>query len=154
MLKAAREWLGPRLLTVFNAALRNGYHPYEWKRSITLALRKPKKGDYTDPKAYRPIALLNTLGKLLERVIASRISQLAETYGLLPDSQMGARPERSAETAIQMITEQVHAIWGRSGPQQVATLLSLDILGAFDHVLHERLLHNLRKRRISETLVR
>jgi hypothetical protein len=154
VLKASREWLGPRLLTVFNAALRNGYHPCEWKQSVTLALRKPKKGDYTDPKAYRPITLLNTMGKLLERVIASRISQLAETNGLLPDSQMGARPGRSAETAIQMITEQVHAIWGRSGPQQVATLLSLDISGAFDHVSHERLLHNLRKRRIPEILVR
>jgi hypothetical protein len=110
VLKAAQEWLVPRLLTVFNAAIRNGYHPYEWKRSLTLALRKLKKGDYTDPKAYRPIALLNTLGKLLERVIASRMSQLAETNGLLPDSQMGARPGRSSETAIQMITEQVHAI--------------------------------------------
>ena len=154
VLKAATEWLGPRLLTVFNAALRNGYHPYEWKRSITLALRKPTKEDYTNPKAYRPIALLNTLGKLLERVLASRLSQLAETNNLLPDSQMGARPGRSAETAIQMITEQVHAIWGRPGPQQVATLLSLDISGAFDHVSHERLLHNLRKRRIPEIIVR
>jgi retron-type reverse transcriptase len=67
---------------------------------------------------------------------------------------MGGRPGRSAETAIQMIVEQVHAIWGRSGPQQVATILSLDISGAFDYVSHERLLHNLRKRRIPETLVR
>jgi exonuclease III len=153
-LKAAQEWLAPRLVTVFNAALRNGYHPNEWKRSVTLTLRKPKKGDYTDPKSYRPIALLNTIGKLLERVIASRISQLAETNSLLPETQMGARPGRSAETAIQMITEQVQAIWGRPGPQQVATLLSLDISGAFDHVSHERLLHNLRKRRIPEIIVR
>ena len=138
---------------MFNAALRNGYHPNEWKRSVTLTLRKPKKGDYTDPKSYRPIALLNTIGKLLERVIASRISQLAKTNSLLPETQIEARPERSAETAIQMITEQVQAIWGRPGPQQVATLLSLNISRVFNHVSHKRLLHNLRKQRIPEIIV-
>ena len=39
-----------------------------------LTLRKLKKRDYTDLKSYRSIALLNTLRKLLERIIASRIS--------------------------------------------------------------------------------
>jgi hypothetical protein len=37
-------------------------------------LRKPKKRDYTDLKSYRLITLLNIIGKLLERVIASKIS--------------------------------------------------------------------------------
>ena len=47
-------------------------------------LRKPSKPDYTDPKAYRPIALLNTLGKALEAIIVKRVRYLAETYTLLP----------------------------------------------------------------------
>jgi hypothetical protein len=49
-------------------------------------LRKPGKGDYLNPSAYRPIALLNTLGKTLESVIAGRITETAESYGLLPDT--------------------------------------------------------------------
>jgi hypothetical protein len=49
-------------------------------------LRKPEKEDYSDLSAYRPIALLNTLGKTLEAVIASRIRETAETYGLLLDT--------------------------------------------------------------------
>jgi retrotransposon-encoded endonuclease/reverse transcriptase-like protein len=149
----AKDWLIPRLNTVFNAALRNGYHPREWKKAITLVLRKPNKGDYTAPKAYRPIALLNTMGKLLELVIARRITGLAEANNLLPDTQMGARKGRSAETALQLITEQVHAIWGLPGPKRVATLLSLDISGAFDNVSHERLAHDLKKRRIPLILI-
>jgi Reverse transcriptase (RNA-dependent DNA polymerase) len=148
VLKAIKDWLVPRLVTIFNASLRLGYHPRSWKRAITLALRKPRKGNYSFLKAYRPIALLNTMGKLLETVIARRLSQLAETYDLLPRKQMGARPGRSAETALQLITEQVHEIWNLPGPLLVATILSLDISGAFDHVSHERLAHNLRKRRI------
>jgi hypothetical protein len=48
-------------------------------------LKKPGKKDYSDPSAYRPITLLNTLGKTLEAVIASRIRETAEAYGLLPN---------------------------------------------------------------------
>src|SRR5665213_1346058 len=55
---------------------------------------------------------------------------------------------------ILWITEQVHTIWGLPGSQQVATLLSLDILGAFDYVSHERLKYNLYKRRVPTALVR
>jgi exonuclease III len=154
ILKAAAEWLVPRLHTIFNAGLRNGYHPHAWKQAITLALRKPGKDDYTTPKAYRPIALLNTMGKLLELVMGRRLSELAETNGLLPDTQMGARKGRSAETALQLITEQVYTIWNTPGPKKVATLLSLDISGAFDYVSHDRLLHNLRKRKIPEEIVK
>ena len=47
-------------------------------------LRKPRKPDYSIPGAYRPISLLNTLGKLLEAVIARRLSYLAEKYGFDP----------------------------------------------------------------------
>lgn len=42
--------------------------------------------------AYRPISLLNTLGKLLEAVIARRLSYLAEKHGLLSDTLSGGRP--------------------------------------------------------------
>ena len=41
------------------------------------------------PGAYRPISLLNTIGKLLEAVMARRLSFFAEKYGLLPDTQFG-----------------------------------------------------------------
>lgn len=51
-----------------------------------MVLQKPKKLDYSAPRAYRLISLLNTLGKLIEAVIAQRLSYLAKKYGLLPDT--------------------------------------------------------------------
>jgi hypothetical protein len=51
-----------------------------------VVLRKPGKPNYSAPEAYRPISLLNTLGKLLEVVVARRLSFLAEKHGLLPDT--------------------------------------------------------------------
>ena len=65
-----------------------------------MVLKKPGKPDYSAPGAYRPISLLNTLGKLLEAVIARRLSFWAETYKPLPDTQFEGRPGRNTEQAL------------------------------------------------------
>src|SRR5436305_3939131 len=57
---------------------------------------------------------------------------------------MGARPGRSTKTALELLTGQVKTIWG-SG-KFVASLLSLDILGAFDTVNPTQLLYILRRK--------
>ena len=49
-------------------------------------LYKEGKTDYLFPGSYRPIALKNTLSKILERVIVDRIVDIAEKYTLLPQS--------------------------------------------------------------------
>ena len=98
--------------------------------------------------------MLNSIGKILETVIARRLSHLAETHGMLPQTQMGARKGRSTDTALRLLTEQIHTIWGLPGPKKVATILSMDISGAFDNVSRPRLIHNLRERRVPLTLVK
>jgi hypothetical protein len=117
----------------------------------TVVLWKPGKPDYSDPKSYRPIALLGTIGKALESMVASRLSYLVEAYDLLPDNHVGGRRGRSAEHALHILVEQAHAAW-RAG-HRVASLLSLDISGAFDNVAFQRLIHNLHKRRVPEVLI-
>jgi len=68
-----------------------GYYPRLGRAITTFILRKEGKTDYSFPGSYRPIALENTLSKILERVIADRMADTAEEYTLLPQSQMGAR---------------------------------------------------------------
>ena len=48
------------------ASIDLGYFPKSFKQMNTVVLRNPGKPDYTVIKAYRPIALENTLGKILE----------------------------------------------------------------------------------------
>jgi hypothetical protein len=62
------------LLSIFNACLRIGHNPQHFQTSITVTLRKAGPRDYRLPKAYRPVALLNTLGKILEAIIAIRVA--------------------------------------------------------------------------------
>jgi hypothetical protein len=53
-----------------------------------VVLRKLNKDDYTMPKAYRPITLLNTIGNIMDAVLARRLSYLVEMYHVLPDEGM------------------------------------------------------------------
>ena len=138
---------------MFQACIDQGYHPKEFKQARTIALQKIGKDDYTLPGSYRPIALLECLGKVLERIIATKLAALAESYELLPQYQMGARRQRGTLTTLELLTEQIHTVWN-SGNQHVASLLSLDIAGAFDNASHAWLLHILKRLRVPDWIVR
>ena len=73
-------------------------------------MKKIGKPDYITSQTYRPIALLNIIGKAMESIIAKRINYMAEKWKLLPEMQMGGRAGRSTETALELLTEQVHII--------------------------------------------
>jgi ribonuclease HI len=139
----------PSLHTLFNACLQHGYCPTHFKDTITVVLRKPGKDDYTQPKAYRPIALLNTLGKVMDAIIANRLSYLADVHRLLPSRHTGGRKLTSTEHAMHLLLQRIHQAWSEG---KVASLLLLDVSGAYDNVSPERLLHNLRKRRVDRRI--
>jgi hypothetical protein len=71
-------------------------------------LKKPDKEDYTLLKAYQPISLLSTLSKILESVIATRISYIVEEHGLLPHNHFRARKRRSCEQALNILQERIY----------------------------------------------
>jgi hypothetical protein len=75
------------------------------QESQTVVLAKPGKSPatYRTAKGYRPIALLPTLGKVLEAILAKRVAEAAEWNGLLPDEQMGNRAGRSTELAVRLV---------------------------------------------------
>jgi hypothetical protein len=148
ILKILVNKLMTHLMSLFRVCVALSYHSRCFREVHTIALKKSKKKDYTDVKTYRSIALLNTLGKVLKSVIARRISGLTEAHDLLFVSQMSERKNRSCETVLKLLTKQIHTIWNMS-KDKIATLLSMNVVGAYDHVSRERLLHNLKKRRIS-----
>ena len=143
-LKAMGPQLTKAVAGLASACWALGHYPQRFKIARTVAIRKPNKARYNEAGSWRPIALLNTVGKLIEGLMAKRLSQAIEEFNLLPDTQMGAQTGRSTETALELLVEQVRTVWG-SG-KFVASLLSLDISGAFDCVNPIRLLDILRKK--------
>ena len=61
---------------LIHQCLTNKYHPLQWYRAIAIALKKPNKSDYTQPRAYCLITLLKYMGKLLEKVVACSLTYL------------------------------------------------------------------------------
>lgn len=104
-------------------------------------LQKPKHPDYSIPKAYRGIALLNTLSKILSSCIAEILSYWVEKEQLLPATHFGARVGRNTTDAIHLLLDFVKRAWRRG---MVATVLFIDIKGAFPSVVVNRLLHDMR----------
>src|SRR6202007_501717 len=83
ILKALPPEFAPVLAQAMSTRLAGGTLPSRFKESITIALRKEGKKDYSLPSSYRPIALENTLAKVLEKAIANRLSCAAEEDELL-----------------------------------------------------------------------
>jgi hypothetical protein len=140
-----------RALRLFHTSLNTGQLPDQWRTAKTIPLKKPNKDDYKKAKAWRPISLLSTLGKILEAVVADHISYAVETYGLLPTNHFGARKRRSAEQALLLFQEHVYKAWRN---RKVVSLVSFDVKGAYNGVFKERLLQRLEARGIPKGLVR
>lgn len=135
---------------VLNTCFKIGYCPHHFKKSGTVVLHKNNKNDYTKAKSNRPVALLNTLGKVLEAIPAKRLSYLAAEHTLLPCTHMGGRKGTSTDHACHYLLEQVYTAWNT---KKVASLLLLDVAGAFDNINQSRLIHNLWKRQVDHRLV-
>lgn len=121
--------LGNRLRRLFTNCLRQGRFPTQWKTAKMVLLKKEGR-DVSDPSAYRPICLLDEVGKLLEKIIADRITaHLTEVGPDLVNAQYGFRKRCSTVDAIlrvRAITDEAV----RRG--KVALAISLDIVNAFN----------------------
>ncbi|KAJ5849228.1 hypothetical protein N7534_007917 [Penicillium rubens] len=128
----------PSLLTflthLFNECLRLGYCPNRFRESTTTDHSTEHAGESARVSARYPTEL------------PSRGPHTPTGY-----SHRG-RVGRSCDHALHLLLERIYESWRQDA--HVATLLTLDVTGAFDHVAHERLAHCLRKRRIPEQMVR
>ena len=70
-------------------AVEIGHYPHPFHSSLVVTLCKPKKLDYSQPRAYHPIQLLEVLGKVVERIIANQLSYLAIKHNLIPSTLFG-----------------------------------------------------------------
>jgi ribonuclease HI len=150
VLQKCFELIADHLLYIYQAILTLGIYYDPWKEFTTIVIKKPNKPNYTTPKAYRPIALISTMAKVLTAAVAENISRLVEQHQLLPNTHFGGRPGRTTTDAIHYLVHKLKTAWANN---QVASVLFLDVEGAFPNAVNSRLIHNLKKRRIPATYV-
>ncbi|KAF8692069.1 Reverse transcriptase (RNA-dependent DNA polymerase), partial [Rhizoctonia solani] len=137
------------IVDLYNACLEHGFHPKCLRNALVVAIPKPHKIDMSAPKSYRPISLLETLSKCLEKIIAARISFEVGKHNLLPYTQFGGRDNSSCVDAGLSLSHDIHAAWAQG---KFASLLTLDISGYFNNVNHARLSFTLRRLGFSDCM--
>jgi hypothetical protein len=118
----------PNLLpSLFTAVLRLRHH--SWTTAKVVIIPKPGKADYLAPRAYCPISLLESTGKVLEKVVAAQLGLDVDHFGLIPPSQFGSHHFHSAPNAATMFRYKAESTI-QAG--RIGMVILMDILWFFD----------------------
>ena len=132
MIKSGKLELLPLLEFIFNLSIDNKKFPKLWKSAKITPLFKT--GDASLPTNYRPIAILPTLGKLLERLIHDKLYDHLPKNDLLSNCLSGFRKGYSTGTCI---IDFLHHIYSEIDGGGACGVLFLDLSKAFDTVDHK-----------------
>jgi hypothetical protein len=83
------------MTAIYNECLRKGCLPTNWKTARILPITKPDREDSTDPSKFRPISLINTTGKVLEKLLIKRILHHLHKTEFLNENQYGFTPQQN-----------------------------------------------------------
>ncbi len=95
--------------------------------------------------------LFNTLSKILKFIVFEHLQNIIEACDLILNIQIKVCKHRSTDTTLQLITEKIYIVWSNTRIR-VVSLLNLNEKNAFNNVMHSRLLHDMKKRKVSRLL--
>lgn len=125
----------PYIAHIFNFCFESQTFPLMWKQSHIIPL--PKVNNPGELKDLRPISILCSLSKALEKIIERQIRQHFNTYKILPEHQSGFRPGYSCSTALAKVTDD---LFSAIDENKLCVLILLDYSKAFDRINHDLLL--------------
>lgn len=118
------------LLKHYNNILEKGIIPHSWKTAIITCIPKTNK-NHSDFSGYRLISLISCLSKLLERIIAKRISWYIETKKLVATNQVAFKTSRGCADSLMHLD---HYISKTLSSRNHTSILGIDFEKAFDRI--------------------
>lgn len=149
IIKIFAEEASKNLAEIVSKTQQEGRFPESLKTARVVLIRKGKKSAM-DPSDYRPIRLLNTLGKLIEGVIGKRLRQELEEKEPLSRDQYGFMPGKSTIDALQQIKGIVFE--EREKTQRIrqhCALILIDIKNTFNTASWRHIVNELDRRKMS-----
>ncbi|CAK1597655.1 unnamed protein product [Parnassius mnemosyne] len=114
---------------LINLTFEYGVFPKIYKNAIVCPIYK--SGDKSSPNNYRPISLLSTMSKVLEKIFNKRLMNYLEKNELLDKNQFGFRANRSTDDAVLQLTSNITRYLDKN--EKVIGVF-LDLQKAFDTV--------------------
>ena len=124
------------IINVANACINLGHWLNYFKCSSMIIIPKPNKSSYGHAKMFHPIILLNTLDKLIEKVIAERIQFTVVNNNFIHPSQLGGLKFKSTMDAGVTLTHIVRSGWTKD---KSTSTLAFDISQFFPSLNHNLL---------------
>lgn len=129
LLKLGKEVLVPPITKLIEACFEQGVFPRIFKKSLVTPVHKG--GNQDDVKNFRPISVLSTLSKILEKLLNRRLMKYLEHNKIISDTQFGFRPGKSTADAVNQLVDYVT---GKLDAKQKCLGVFLDLAKAFDTV--------------------
>ena len=131
-----------RIINIANICINLGHWPKYFKVSTTIVTPKLNKSSYDHLKAFCSIVLLNTLGKLIEKVVAERLQFIVTSNDFIYPSQLGGLEFKSTADAGIALT---HIVWSGWAKRRSTSSLAFDISQFFPSLNHNLLILILEK---------
>lgn len=96
-----------------------------------------KKGSRSDYNNYRPITILSTIDKIIEKYICKQIYEFYDKNKILTDKQYGFQPKKNTTQLLSAFTDSIHK---HLNDKQHVLVVFIDYSKAFDTLRHDRLL--------------
>jgi len=114
-----------------------GHWLTHFKESLSVIIPKPGKPSYLTPKSFHLIILLNTLGKLIKKILSQQLQFEGVHYGAFQPNQFGGISQRSTEDVGVFITHLTRAGWAK---KLKTSVVAFDIVQFFLSLNHEVLM--------------
>lgn len=139
----------PIIEHLFNFSLMQGAFPKQWK--VALIRPIPKIRNPTLCQHYRPISILPTLSKALERMVCEQIQDYLDDAGLCDPCQSAYRRNHSTQACIIRMLDDVRYA---ADLRKITVSVFFDFSKAFDRVDHLTLIRKLNNLNFSDSALR
>lgn len=124
---------------ISNLIIKLGYFPQAWKTTIVIPILKTGKTP-THPASYKPISLLSSISKVVEKTILNKIKEHEKQNNIIINEQFGFREKHDT---VQQVVRIVNDIRTNYNMNNVTIMLLLDIEKAFDKVWIDGLIYKM-----------